>query len=293
MSNIGTLIDFAQQRVKTDRATVGLPGIESTNLIYVADQADREFNDAFLIGGEGRPRVRGETGGTIPSTTNVNDSGDVAIGDTSITVDSIANATSGGGAGLIRDQNMIDIFEYTNGSSTTITGVTGVSFPHEDDDEVQWLPALPSNFDSPRSSIESEDGMLVDDLPYRYTDGDPKAFEYSIYESSTGKYVIFPDGAAGDWILPYNKIGDTIDEESDSHTLPVKYEMFIVWRLVEHIYMTFDEEKFATQALLARRDADKILRRALKTRMIGRAVKIPRRRLPTPYSDPSLYRQDA
>jgi len=289
MSTAGTLLDLGQEKAKIDRADIGLAGLESTHLLHVVDQLDRKYQKAFRRGGEAKRVIYSEDGGTIPSKTNL--AADVAKDATSLSVDSISGATSGGGAARIFDQNMSDIWEYTNGSSKTITGVTGINFAHEEDDSVHWLQKLPSNFGDFRSTQDSEDGVMVNGLPYRFITGDPDAREFSVYESSTGIYLIFPRGLTGDYHVRYNKTGTTIDEESDSVTVPIEDEDYITFGVAEHILLIVDANLYSVRIADFKRQKATILSNSLKERNLGRALRIVKRRLPRPYyNDPSLYR---
>jgi len=274
-STTGQLIGLAQEKVKMDRTTIGLPGVESTHLIHVVDQADREFNRKFKVGG-GEPvrSVSSERGGTLSSNTSLD--ADVLQDATTFSVDSATNAVDAGGAAAIWDENMPDIVEYTDGSTTTISGVTLLDFDHDDGDQVQWLPVLPSNHDTFRGTDDNPHGIWVDGVPFSFVSGVPYGTQYRLYDNGTLKYLLFPRGLTGKWFARYNKKGTTIDEESDNVTVPEEYEDFIVFRVVEHIYFTLDHIVFERAAARAKIVADRILLDALKLRNIGKSVRLGR-----------------
>ena len=274
-STAGTIIGLAQDKVKFNRTTIALPGLQSAHLLHVIDQADREYNNKFKLGG-GEPKrtIATEDGGTLVATTTL--SADADDGATSFSVASATNATDGGGAAAIWDENMPDIVEYTNGSASPITGVTLLDFAHESGDLVQWLPALPSNFGSFRGTDDNPGGVWVNGVPFQPVSGVPYTAQYRLYDNGTTQYILFPQGLTGDYFLRYNKSGTTIDEESDNVTVPVEDEDFLTFRLVEHCYRTLDPVGFATLAEIARRNANKILLDALKRRNLNKRLRVGR-----------------
>lgn len=273
MATASTLITRATNITKIDKDTIGIPGLEDTQLLSIVDMANRQYVNKFRLGGgEPLPSQASETGGTLTATTTL--SANVTTATTEVTVASAANAESGGGAAIIWDQDIPDVIEYgSSDQSTTLSTVTGIAFSHESGDEVQFIPALPSNFASFRSTHDSPDGVLVEGSAYTFTsDLDVNDGNFSIYDNGTTKYIVFPRGLTGDYFVRYNRTSTTIDELTDSVDTPLDDEYFIVYRLVEHINRVLGLDTQEPRAL-----ADKILRDGLKRRNTGKRIKPGRR----------------
>ncbi len=234
MALASTILDRAERTLSWDRTSVGIPGLESTNLLTVINSAVKEYFASFEKSGEPNSLLRRETGYTLIADTNVNNAAGVASGATSIIGDSFASFGSSG-AIAIWDNDRSDYAEFgANNLTTTLSTVTLVSFAHEDDDVISLLYALPAAFDSFRSEEGYEDGVSVDGMPYFFTSGNPSGRKFAIYDNGTTKYLHFAPGSSGDVFVRYNAVPTVVDGEGDTVDIPTKDEDFAMWRLVEY-----------------------------------------------------------
>ena len=271
MTAASQIIGYAEKITKIDKDSVPVPGLQPTMLYNVCNKAVLEYYNAHIKGGGEPPaNFKQEFGGTITSGTALD--GAVSSGATTITVDDATNAVDAGGAAVVWDNETPDIFEYTDGSTTTFTGVTGISFDHEDDDAVEYLYKLPANFDSFRSTHDSPDGVEVEGVPYIYQSGEPVGNRFEIYDNGTNKFLFFPRGVTGDFFVYYNALPTTVDEASDNVDIPVSDEDFAVYRIAEHIARVLQVDTREYRAL-----GDKIIADALKRRNIGKRVRFGRK----------------
>ena len=232
MALASTILDRAERSCAFDRTSVGIPGLESTNLLTVVNAAVKEYFSSFEKSGEPNSILRRETGFALVTDTALN--GAVASGASSVICNSTASLGASG-AIAIWDNDRPDYVEFTsNNLTTTLSGVTGVSFAHEDDDVVSLLYALPSTFDGFRTEEGVADGVTVDGIPYRFTSGDPSSKRFTIYDNGTTKYLHFPRGLTGDVFVRYNVVPTVVDGESDTVDIPTKDEDFAMWRVVEY-----------------------------------------------------------
>ncbi len=232
MSLASTILDRAERTLDFERSSVGIPGLESTNLLTVMNAGVKEYFSSFEKSGEPSSVLRKETGYTLITDTALN--GAIASGAASIIVDSSVSFGSSGAIAIF-DNNRADYSEFgANNLTTTLSTVTGVSFAHEDGCVVSLLYALPSDFDSFRSEEGYEDGVSVDGNAYRYTSGTPFAGMFAIYDNGTTKYLHFPQGLSGDVFLRYNRAPGVISAETDTLDVPVKDEDYVMWYVVQY-----------------------------------------------------------
>jgi hypothetical protein len=269
-STAGTIITRIENKVGFDRSLIGIAGLEETELLCVIDRANREYLEAFGMAGGEFPKIKKrEKGYSLVSTTNLAE--DITTATTDFDVDD-GDDLETSGALILWDGDSPDFVEYTGKSGDNVTGVTGIDWSHDDDEQVQKLYALPPDFHSPRGSDDNPDGMWVENVPYRYISGIPRGNEYAIYETSTAKYLWFPISLTGNALLYYNAVGTTIDDTADIVDVPETWEDFLVYRGVEHV-----QEVMGTDSSASREKANLKLRQALRARNYGKFVKIGHR----------------
>ncbi len=279
-----TILDRAEATCDFDRTTIGIPGLESTNLLSILNSAVVEWFTSFEKSGEPPSLVRKEVGYTLVTDTDLN--GALASGATSIIVDSSASFGSSG-AVAIWDNERADYVEFgANNLTTTLTTVTGVSFAHEDEDTVSLLYALPSNFDGFRSEEGYEDGVSVDGVPYRFTTGDPIAFQFAIYDNGTTKYLHFPRGRAGDVFVRYNATPTIVDGESDPVDIPVKFDDFALFRVVQYAALKLGRMELYQDAT---KNAADILHTAHVVKNIGKRPRLRPMRTNSGYNRTQIF----
>lgn len=234
MSTAATILDRAERTLDFERTSVGIPGLESTNLLTVVNTAVKDYFASYEKSGEPSSILRKETGYTLVSDTAVNNAAGVAAAATSIIGDSFASFGSSGAVALW-DNDRPDYIEFgANNLTTTLSSVTGVSFAHEDNDPISLLYALPADFDGFRSEEGYEDGVSVDGRPFFFTSGTPVGNKYAIYDNGTTKYLHFPQGKTGDAFVRYNAIPTVIDAEGDTIDVPAKDEDYVMWAVVKY-----------------------------------------------------------
>ena len=232
MSLASTILDRSERTLSFERSTIGLPGLESSNLLTILNTAVKDYFMSFEKAGEPPSKISKETGFALVSDTNL--SADTLKGATSYTVDD-SSGLGASGALAIWDNDRPDYTEFTgNDLSTAISGATGLDFPHEDNDTVALLYALPSGYDTMRSEIGFEDGVSVDGSAYFFTTGNPEGHKYAIYDNGTTKYLHFPRGVTGDVFVKYNGLPTVVDGETDTVDIPTKDEDYAMWRVIEY-----------------------------------------------------------
>jgi hypothetical protein len=277
MSTAATILDRAERTLDFDRTSVGVPGLESTNLLTVVNAAVKEYFASFEKSGEPSSILRKETGYTLVTDTAVNNASGIAAGAVSIIGDSFASFGSSG-AIAIWDNDRPDYAEFgSNNLTTTLSSVTGVSFAHEDNDIISLLYALPSNFDGFRSEEGYEDGVSVDGRPFFFTSGPPTGNKFTIYDNGTTKYLHFPQGITV--ITTETGATGTID-------IPVKDEDFAMWKVIQYAapkLERMDMYQFATAEML------KILNSAHVRKNIGKRPRLRPMRRRTGYSRSDIF----
>lgn len=269
-STAGTIITRIENKVGFDRSLIGIAGLEETELLRVIDRANREYLEAFGMGGGEFPKIKKrEKGYSLVSTTNLAE--DITTATTDFDVDDGDNLETSG-ALIIWDSDSPDTVEYTGKATDNITGVTGIDWSHSDDDQVQKLYLLPTDYHSPRGTDENPDGVWVENVPYRYITDIPAGNEYTIVELATAKYLWFPVGLTGNALVYYNATGTTIDDTADTVDVPEVWEDFLMYRGVEHV-----QEVMGLDSGAAREKANMKLRQALRARNYGKFVKIGHR----------------
>ena len=285
MALASTILDRAERTLSWDRTSIGIAGLESTNLLTVVNASVKEYFASFEKVGEPNSILRKETGYTLIADTALN--GAIASGATSIIVDSSVSFGSSG-AVAIWDNNRPDYAEFgANNLTTTLSTVTLVSFAHEDDDTVSLLYALPSNFDGFRSEEGYEDGVSVDGMPYFFTTGNPTAFKFAIYDNGTTKYLHFPQGMTGDVFVRYNSAPTVITTETGTVDVPTKDEDFVYWRVVQYAAPLLER---VDMYQIAKDEAFKILSSAHMRRNIGKRPRL--RPMRTRFGVPSYLYKD-
>lgn len=267
-SNVRTateIISDAWKVLKTEGDSASIPGLQSSMMLTVLDKANREYLRTFRRSGGDPKALEAETGYDLITDTAL--AADVASGATSFTVDDSSDGESAG-AFVIWDDNTADFGTYTGNAANALSGVSGIQFAHEEDDTVQFLYALPSDFGSLRKEGDNGDGVTINGLPYFYTEGEPQGFYFSI----RGDYLWFPRGVSGSAFLKYNAEATTIDADDDSVQVPEDYDFFLVYRLVEHGRRVRGDN--ADKVIEAKVEADKILRQAMIEQQHSRGVRV-------------------
>jgi len=282
---VDTIIGLCRDLVRAESDS-DVPAIGDAFLIKGISDANLEWIRSFRKGGGNTPIVlTRDTGGTLVSDTAVNDATDVAITDTSVIVDDSSDFESSG-AFAFWDDNMPDVSFYTtNDLATTFSGVTQIGFAHEDDDAVQALYALPSDFANFRNSEEYGDGIRLNGSPLRYMESPPNPGYFSLVDNGTTKFLWFFRGASGDYSVQYDRTATTLDSTDDTVDVPTEYQFFLAWRAIE--LALFGRGDNFDLVAYAKQKADMIKLESLKDRNIGRLVRV--RQLNYPYRTRSDY----
>ena len=260
-------------------STSDLPTVSNEFLLLAIAEADKEALRGYRKSGGNAPEARAlETGFTLLADTAINDSDGIATTDTTITVDTTTGADSAGAA-VVWDNNISDPFFYTGKTSTTFTGVTNIGFAHEDNDAVQFVYALPSNFGQFRRTEAYGDGVQLNGVPLRYMDGPPDPGYFSLLDDGTTKYLWLYRGATGDASVQFDKDSNTIDSTDDLISLPDDWQFFYAWRSIE--LSLFGRGDYAIIPV-AKAKADLLKRDLLMDRNVGRMLRV--RQYSSPHS---------
>jgi len=247
-----------------------IPYLSDDDLIEAVSDANYEWRDRFMIGSGNSDLIsRGETGYNIISDTAINESGGVAATDTEFNVDDSGDFYSSGKL-IIWDSNMPDEIDYTANSANNFSGVTNISFDHDDDDTVQAVYPLPSDFASFRKSKKYGDGVRLNGTPLVYMEAPPTPGHFSLIDSDT-KYLWLYRGASGVASIWYNRISSDINKIGDETDVPDKYKFFLVWRGIE--FALFGRGDNLDIVAYARQKADEIMYRALRLRNTGQIIR--------------------
>lgn len=252
-----------------DSSTISQPGLQSTQMLAMLNDANMEWSRTFKrSGGEPPVVLERETGFDLVADTALAEA--VTTDETAWDIDDDDDLDAAG-AVVIWDDDMADIVEYTSVAANILSGVSGAGFAHEDGDGVQKLYALPSNFASFRSQSGFGDGVQVNGVAYWYTTGTPSGNTFTYYDNGTTKYLWLPRGVTGSAAVSYNKATTTIDDTADTVDVPPEYQFFLVYRLVEHGWRVLGD---LNAALEAQQKANTILLEAQKERNVRKAVQV-------------------
>lgn len=268
MSSAGQIIGYAEALLRVDGAESGVPGLEETQMLSFCDQANREYCNAFKNGGGEYPDfLKKDHGFDIIADTTL--AADSAAGATSITLED-SSGFPASGVIAVWDEGMPDLATFTGNAADVLSGVSGLSHAHEEGDTVQVLYALP-DFDSFRSTHRTQQGILVNNAPYRFTSDFPFLNEFSTFKSGATTYLWLPRSLSGQVYMTYNARPTTIDDADDELNIPVDDEYFAVWRIVEMGREILLSDGISVQN--ARNRADKLLYNALRRRNTTKIVR--------------------
>ena len=243
-------------------------------MLLLLSQANSEWLRAHRRGGGSGPLLfLRETGFDLVSETAINDASGTTTASATITVDAQTFPDSAGVA-AVWDDDMFDIFSYTSQSSLLFSGVSGLAFAHEDNDPIQPLYKLPTTFNKFRPSDAYEDGVQVNGTGYSFMEGPPTAGHFSMYDDGTSKYLWLPRGLTGSASVLFEKASATIDSTDDTVDVEPEFDAFLSWRIVQTATVPKDGAQPTQLYLLAKTEANKILREALMDKNIGQHVRV-------------------
>lgn len=262
-------------------------------MLKLLSQANMEWLRANRRGGGAGPlSFLRETGFDLVSDTTINQVADVESDDVSFVVDDSTDFNTSDsdltGAGIIWDDQMPDVFNFTSNAANTFSGVTGLAFTHENDDIVQKLYKLTTNFKTFRPSEEYGDGCQVNGVPYRFMQGPPLPLHFSMYDDGTNKFLWLPRGVTGSASILYEKKSAIINSSDDTVDVEEDYEFFLVWRIVQIATVPKEGAEPSQLYILAKGEANKILKEALQDKRIGAYAKVRQFVTLGRYRDPSL-----
>jgi len=263
-----TVIGLARNLLKTE-STSEAPVMADSFMLAALSDANLKWARAFRRDGSQPIVFQRETGVDLKPETAINAAAGTLIGATSITVDA-QTFTDAAGVAVVWDNGIPDIFEYAAQTSTSFTGVSGLSFAHEDDDVIAPLYKLPSNFGSFRKAPNYGDGVYVGG-PLQFTGGPPLPGYFSIYDDGTSKYLWLSRQATGTASVWYDKASTVIDELTDTVDVPTEFQFFLVWHLVAFGLMGREQDINAMFA--AQGASEKLLQEALEDRNIHKKIR--------------------
>ena len=285
MASAGNIIDLVRQLIRAEDGS-DVPVVSNEFLFEAIMDGQKKWEDAFQTTGENPLKDQLETGFDLVSDTTLNEPSGVATTDTEFTVDDNNSFDASSGALVLWDDNMPDIVSYTTYTSGTKTfsGVTGLAFAHEDEDTVQKLYKLPTNFGSFRESPMYGDGVQINGIPTKFIGGPvPTAWHFSLYDDGTNKFLVLPRDTTGSVSVLFNKASTTVDDTADIVSVPDSHKMFLVFHCAAYCYQGRADE--ANQYLFCQSESEKILNRALRNRNFGKKIRTrPFRRAMTDYT---------
>lgn len=277
MASADNIITLTRDLLREESGS-DVPVVANSFLYEAIMDGQNKWDDSFQVGGENPVSEALETGFDLVADTTLN--GAITSASTSVTVDDDLNYDASG-AFIVWDDNMADYISYTSYTTKVFSGVTGIGFNHEDEDALQKLYKLPTNFGSFRESALYGDGVQLNGVPLRYIGGIPTVGFFSEYNDGTNRFLVLPRGSTGSASVLFNKASATIDSTDDTVSVPDKYKMFLVWHCVSFCYMGREED--ANKLLFAQSESEKVLSRALRNRNVGK--KIRTRPFGRPYRD--------
>lgn len=262
-----TIIGHIRTLIREEEGS-DVPAIGNDFLFAVLTNIDYEIRRAYRRGGGNVPvAIHKDTGFTVISDTNLAE--DVTSATTDFDVDDSSSAESSG-AFAIWDEDMPDVGFYTGNAANNLTGVTGIGFDHEDNDALQFLYALPSDFKDFYRTDEYPNGVKLNSDPLFYTDSPPVPSKFTIRDNGT-KYLWVPRSSSGDISVLYEKTTDTIDSLDDRVGFSEEWLFFYVWKGIEKAL--FGRGDFGIVAT-ATEEARKIKLDILTSRNVGRRVRV-------------------
>lgn len=288
-STAETIIGLARNLLRSE-STSDVPVIQDAFMLAALSDGNMKYARAFRRGGGVGPIVfTRETGDDVAADTALAEN--VTPDTTDFDVDDASDqetTADGGGAVVIWDGDLPDIATHSGKTGNNLTGVSGIGFDHEDGDEVQKLYKLPSNFGFWRE-WDGSDGVKLNGLPLKFTDGPPRSGFFSMHDTGTDKYLWLPRDSSGEWSGRYDKASTAIDSLDDIVDVPPEHQFCLVWWLVA--FGLAGRDGLGDKAIAAEQKGDAILYEALKDRNIGKFVRPRPIRPHNPmYGDPSLYR---
>lgn len=231
-SSASTITGLAYGLAKVESTSISTPSLQTTQMLQWLNNANAEWRELFRISGEPTEAMRKEDGFTLSTETTL--SADASEGDTTLSVTDSTLLPSAGAAVVWTDDGF-DVIEYTSSAANVLSGVTGIDVDTLlEGSTISAIYALPSNFDDFRAVEGAPHGVMVDG-PHLQTSGVPIGNQFALYDNGTSTYIIFPKGQSGKATIFYNRASTTIDEATDVVDVPVKHQMFLVYRLVAHI----------------------------------------------------------
>lgn len=272
MASTANIIENVRRLVRAESGT-DVPVIQDDFLFEAIMDGQNKWSDAFQQGGEDQVSSQRETGFDLVDDTTLDEASDISSSDTEFTVDDANDYDASTGALIIWDDNMPDFVNYTTWTSGTKTfsGVTGIAFDHEDEDAVQKLYKLPTNFGSFREAANWGDGVLVNGVPYEFINGIPPPGFFSLYDDATNKFLVLPRGLTGSASVLFNASYNTIDDTGDTVGVPDRWKFFLIWHCVAYCFAGREEDFNKMQA--AQVKSEEVLGRALRNRNTGKKIR--------------------
>lgn len=289
-SSAGTILGHVWTILRTYGGGTDIPALQQEFLFTLLTQAVYEYERAFRRSGSEPIVFMKQTGFTLVADTQINQAS-VTTDDVSFVVDSSNDFELTDGAGVIWDESMSNVFNYTTNTiaTETFSGVTNISFDHDEDDIVQRLYKLPTNFKTFRPANEYGDGVQVSGVPYYFMEGPPNTGFFSLYDDGTNKFLWLPRGVTGKAAVLYEKTSTVIDSTDDIIDVPPSHEFFLAWRMIQVASIPKEGAQPTQLYTVARSEGNKILKDILRDKDVGKYVRVRKFSLLRPTRDASFY----
>jgi hypothetical protein len=271
---VADIYGMADDLLRQDGNSSGVPGLESTRTITWIDMLHRQYFDEFTNNGGNFPEyMRKHDGDTMVASTAL--AADVTSGAATFTIDS-SSGLGTTGAGVVYSNYQFDIFTHTGNSSGTVSGVSGLDFDHDEDDIVSKLYALPSDFGRMRvegSGATRHEGVRVNGLGYSRVPDMPGYRQYALWQNPSDGvwYLWLPYVTSGDILTVYDQKPTSLTLTTSVIDIPTQYadHMYLVWGLVALFKQTLDDDYVATKE---RAEQMKYFTNAIKRQSSGRPL---------------------
>lgn len=292
-STAGTIAEYIWKILRTSGSSTDVEALQESFVLTMISQAQAEYKRAFRRGGTEPVTSLLEGGFDLIADTKVNEASGIVTTDTEFTVDDSDDFDTSSGALAIWKGQTGDVTYYTTNTvaTETFSGVTGLGMSHDDNETVQKLYKLPTNFKTFRAADGWGDGVRLNGAGLRFREAAPEAGYFTTRDNGTNKFLWLPLGTTGDAEYLFESTGTTIDSSDDIVDVPPEHEFFLVWRPVQTL--TVPKEGGPSELyMLAKGEANKILGEALKDKNIGQHVRVRQFSIPGHIPrDPSLYQR--
>lgn len=303
-STVATIIGYGLQAAKTSDST-RIPGLDvTTALVRIVDRENRNFILApYQLNQPGWDFMINERAYTLQSGTTI--TGALTPISTTVPVtlldnfynasDVLSTFTVNGGAAVIYNENIPDVFLFGGASGITgagnLTTVTQLGSNHASGEAIYTLYRLPSDFGRTRQERDKGQGVTLNTIPMWYGGtGEPwRGNSFSIFVDSVNdrSYLWMPRDASGNILVRYDKRPTNLSLATQQVDVPVDYEEYLIQKVAAHVLriLSKDDTKIAD----AEDQAMNVMNMAFARRAINKRARLVRGPIRSPSSLSDLH----